>query len=93
MITLLIQSKCTGEVELMYRRKGEVEGVEKSYIGVNLGVHQSGGIHSRENTKRVTGAKVWKPRKIKSSMTLGRDIGMDALSIFTSCGLVGKFSY
>jgi hypothetical protein len=68
-------------------------GLVSSDAGETLALGQSGGFCSRERLKPVVGFRVWKPRKQKQSVTLGRDIGMEVVSIYSLRGLVGKFSY
>jgi hypothetical protein len=50
-------------------------------------------ITSQEHNRPTSGIRVWKSRKLKSTMTLGRDNGMEVVGIFSLCGLVGIFGY
>jgi hypothetical protein len=54
----------------------------------------SPGLHSSSVEAPLgAGFKAWKVKKIKPSVTLGRDIGMEIVGSYMSRGLVGRFKY
>jgi hypothetical protein len=67
--------------------------LDSSGIGETTTQGQTGGLFCRESSKPVSRFRVWKSRKKNPAMTLGRDIGFEAVSFYALHGLVGKFSY